>query len=212
MRARISWMAASSSPARAAAEVPPSSSGLRGLEGRLKRALEIVGAFPLGLHDQIQLSANLFDADSVGFHTYTGKRFSGWGEQAGGVAGVSKVLTRASAEMVVEDHWITNAQGVAATMSIRYLGPTYVDSGYAYVLAQTYWLENTVGLAETAGPLTAVSADANVHGPAIWHGVLNAFTTLHLRLPVHLLPGARLSYTADTLDIDMSATWHGYVI
>ena len=154
-----------------------------------------MGAFPVELGEKLQLGVNLFDADTVGFHTYVGKRFAGQAEQPGAVAGISKVIVRASSECVIEDHWFGNAQGVPATCSLRLLGPTYVDSGYAYNLAQTYWLESTPALAESAGLLTAVSGDANIHGPPIWRAIIPALTTMYIRLPVHLLPLGRIAGT-----------------
>jgi hypothetical protein len=192
--------------------VPTSSSALRGLEGRIRKALDIVGEFGLGVERSIIPVMNLFDADQVGFHTYTGKAFAGSSTVVAAAGGQSKVIPRAHVEMVIDQHTIVNLGAAAGTVSLRYLAPGLADA-FAFTELFTFWIEQTTGpVAEFMGLLNAVSNDATALGSIIWRSVIPPLSGVTFRMPVHLMPGARLSYHQDTVNQGTAASWSGYVV
>lgn len=184
---------------------------LSGLEARLKKAFDILGAFPVDLSDKLVPIINLFDADAVGYHTYSGRRFAGQSTVTGAVAGIGKILLRASAEMVVTDHTLGNLAGAAGTFNLRFLGPATTDA-FAYTEANSFWLEGIDGVSEFMGASNAVSNDALTPGSILWRGPIPALTTVRIKLPIHLLPGARVLALDETTNQAITYSWAGYVI
>lgn len=189
------------------------SSAFAALEGRLKRAFDISGAFPVELLNQIRPTVQLFDADSVGFHTYTGRRFAGVLNAAVG-AGSAKVRILAQSELVITDHWITNLQAAPSQCSLRFFGPTDADPIPGGASNVTLWLEGIAGAAaaETFGILAATDSATVPGGVPIWFGIMPAQTQLHVHMPIHMLPQSKLLCAQDTIAQAISYTWSGYTL
>lgn len=193
----------------------PAQTYLASIYDRVSKALGLVGGQgTVDFTHELVPTINVFDADTVGFHGYSGRCFAGNSSVVGAVAGISKILPRAHAELVINKHIIANQAGAAGTFSIRFLPAGLVDA-FVYNENRTFWIEQTpasASAAEFIGLVNAVSNDAIAPGSQLIQLQIPPLSSVQIDLPIHLFAGARLCYSDETTNQAMSASWSGYVI
>lgn len=185
------------------------------LEDRLKRAFQIRGAFPVDLLDHVHPVVNVFDADSIGYHSWIGKCFSGSHTIAAGV-GASKLCIIPPFGIALTRMWATNLAGAAGTFTLRLMAPAEASGMGGVLSQQSRWTEGQLASTadgEDAGiTIRAEAAAGALIQPAIWRGVIAALSTVVIDSVISLPPTWGLCLQDETVAQGIAFAWQGYVL
>jgi hypothetical protein len=188
---------------------------LAAVEERLKRAFSIRGAFPVELLDRVHPVVDVFAADSIGYHSWQGKCFSGSHTLAAG-ANVSKLCIIPPYGVVINKLWCSNLAGAAASFTLRGMAPAEAAGMGGVLSNRTFFTEGQLGAtyaAEDAGIVTREEAAAGALGqPPLWRGVIAALSTVQLDFIIALPAGYGLCLQDEVIAQGIAFTWQGYVL